>query len=383
MTALKSALALARAVVAAAIVLASASAAFAQANPDLVLDSGVTEIALPADGVLRYGNVTLHSGADLRFTRNAANTPVYILADGPVLIEQDAVIRVDGTPPNGANVGIGGPGGFAGGNAGFGTTPGYGEGPGGGRGGSPQWCCGTADRAGNGAFGCDGDGLPRSGTPYGNPVLLGLIGGSGGGGNDNGEAGGGGGGAILISSQVSITHRGIISAVGGNAGYSGDGSGGAVRLRAPLVAGNGSITVNGPSSNHGRIRIDAVDRSGIAFGYTPACAVTSGSIMTEMQPAAGTLRLTEVGGVAISSEETGQVLVNLTGASPKTVKVRVHGFGGLVPIEIALTPDQGERVTQVVNADMDTADGDGNVVVTATFPDFPTNVGTRVDAWTR
>ena len=30
-----------------------------------------------------------------------------------------------------------------------------------------------------------------------------------------------------------------------------------------------------------------------------------------------------------------------------------------------------------------TTEASGSIVVTATFPDFPTNVATRVDAWTR
>lgn len=371
----------ARTLAVAALLLAGAGAAVAQAPPDRVLESGVTEIELPADGILRYGSLTLQPGADLRFIRNAANTPVQILATGPILIDNDAIIRVDATAPSGANPGIGGPGGFDGGNAGA-FPAGNGLGPGGGQGGCPTYRCDYPDKVGHGAFGCDGDGSVSSGVPYGNPVLLSLIGGSGGGGNDDGYGGGGGGGAILLSSDVRITMRGTISATGTCGNYLGCGSGGAIRLRAPIVAGTGALNVGGSAGNHGRIRIDALDRSGVLFGYNPPCAMTSGSIMA-VSAINGTLRITEVGGQPISPDASGQVFVNLSASAPRTVKVRVNGFGGVVPVEVALTPDLGDRITQVVEADMGTADGDGNVVVTATFANFPANMGTRVDAWTR
>ena len=362
--------------------LAHAPEAVAQDPPqDLDVPTGIMEITLPPDGVLRYANVIIRTGADVRFVRNLANTPVYILATGTITTEADSVIRVDGTSANGMTPGSGGPGGFGGGNAGA-HPAGEGHGPGGGQGGCLYYACEPLDKAGHGAFGCDDDTSQASGLPYGNPVLLSLIGGSGGGGTDSGQAGSGGGGAILLSSAVRITHLGLITATGACYGYSGCGSGGAIRLLAPIVSGTGGLHAYGGYYNHGRIRVDALDRSGVAFGYNPPCAATVGSIMVEMVTN-GTLRITEVGGQAISPDAAGQVFVSFDAADPKTVSVRVNGFGGIVPIEIALTPDLGVAVKQVVNADMDTANIDGNVTVTATFPNFPANQGTRVDAWTR
>ena len=349
--------------------------------PDLDLPSGQHAITLPPDGILRYGTVGIHTGAEVTFVRNLANTPVQILAEGAIVIESGAALRLDGQSANGATGGAAGPGGFAGGNAGpFPSADG--DGPGSGQGGCPHYVnCGPNDYAGNGAFGCDQDGAISSGTPYGNPVLLSLIGGSGGGGTPD-FGGAGGGGAILLSSAVSIHHNGTISAAGGDQSSGGRGSGGAIRLRAPLVAGTGTLDAHGFAGNHGRIRIDGMDRSGVAFTFNPACAMTSGSIMVETATT-GSLRITAVGGKPIAENAEGPVFVSLDGADPKTVSVRANGFGGILPIEVALTPDNGPRQAQVVNADMDTADQDGNVVVTATFPSFPTNQAVRVDAWTR
>jgi hypothetical protein len=356
---------------------AMAPAALAQDPQPLEITSDTT-LALPDDGILHYSSFTVRSGADVTFTPNARNTPVQILVTGPILIEGGAYIMLNGTNGSSNAPGVPGPGGFAGANMGSTSD---GEGPGGGKGGCPHWTCGEPEQAGHGAFGCDADGRTRSGTPYGNPVLLSLIGGSGGGGSWE-TGGGGGGGAILLSSDERITLNGQIQALAGCGPSAGCGSGGAVRLRAPIVEGNGHVAIYGPTNNHGRARVDTLNRVNSAITFNPACSATWGSIMATSMPT-GTLRIVEVGGQAIADTETGPVFVALNAASPKTVKVRANGFGGIVPVQVVLTPDGTHRLVQVVNADMETADQDGNVVVTATFDDFPVNQGVRVDAWTR
>src|SRR6266849_4340061 len=39
-----------------------------------------TTLDLPPDGILHYTTITISAGATLRFNRNPANTPVYLLA---------------------------------------------------------------------------------------------------------------------------------------------------------------------------------------------------------------------------------------------------------------------------------------------------------------
>jgi hypothetical protein len=47
----------------------------------------VCEIQLPPDGVLNFTTVNVASGDIVVLTRNLRNTPVYLLAQGPVTIE--------------------------------------------------------------------------------------------------------------------------------------------------------------------------------------------------------------------------------------------------------------------------------------------------------
>src|SRR5439155_16992616 len=99
-----------------------------------------TTVPLPASGVFNFTTVTIPAGVTVRFTKNAANTPVTILAQGDVTIA--GTIDVSGSPggPGVANAtnlantaGAGGPGRFDGGLGATGiasTTGGAGLGPG-------------------------------------------------------------------------------------------------------------------------------------------------------------------------------------------------------------------------------------------------------------
>src|SRR2546428_7259814 len=103
-------------------------------------------LTLPATGVFNFTTVNIPGGVILRFTRNAANTPVTILAQGDVIIA--GTMDVSGSAGGagsltgtllGPNGGAGGPGGFDGGtgaNRVIPTTGGAGLGPGGGSGGA-------------------------------------------------------------------------------------------------------------------------------------------------------------------------------------------------------------------------------------------------------
>src|SRR5262249_8540292 len=90
---------------------------------------------VPPDGVFHYTTITI-SGGVLSFNRNAANTPVYLLARGDVMINGWISVSGSSAMHSAQFYGVGGPGGFDGGMAGTGgtapTAGGDGKGPGGG-----------------------------------------------------------------------------------------------------------------------------------------------------------------------------------------------------------------------------------------------------------
>jgi len=140
--------------------------------------TATTTLTLPPSGVFNFTTVNIPSSVTVRFTKNAANTPVTILASGDVTIA--GTIDVSGSPggtgssqtllaPSG---GSGGPGGFSGGSGSNGiasTIGGAGLGPGGGSGNAP----GVAFDGGGG-FGTAGSspcGPPGTGPAYGTATL--------------------------------------------------------------------------------------------------------------------------------------------------------------------------------------------------------------------
>jgi len=262
-----------------------------------------TTVTLPPSGVLNYTTVDIPAGVTVTYTRNAANTPVTILATGNVTIA--GILSVNGTNgTNGSTTGplinpgaLGGPGGFTGGQGGSrdgSLTSSSGQGPGG--------------------------GTPGAGAPgiYGAPVnflsLLPLFGGSGGAGGffitgSSGASGAGGGGALVIASSSQIIVTGTIRANGGDAGLlnasfnSGAGSGGAIRLVAPQISGAGSLQVNGgngaPLGGRGNIRLEAFT---LAFtGTTSPVFALSTSLTPGPVTAASTPALINLPTLTISS----------------------------------------------------------------------------------
>jgi len=344
--------------------------------------SGTTTLTTPADGVFHATTINVASGATLKFTRNAANTPIYLLATGAVTIS--GTINVDGAHA-GALAGAGGPGGFDGGNSGTGgVPPGAGQGPGAGK--------GSTGQPGDGAYGSlpAGHNPAVDGSIYGSPLQVPLVGGSGGGGNDLG-GGGGGGGAVLLCSSSNINLSGQILARGGNSSrgcnsssqnFSGHGSGGAMRLLSPVVAGAGALNVTGCTSGgtatgYGRIRIDAIDGSQIAFSYSGP--VSRGSFMQVAASPTPRLDIVEVAGNAIPLG-SGPVDFTLPPGAPSSQDVVVQGtdFTGVVPIRVVLTPTTGDMV--VYDADLDM--GLGNPAQVTVTVDVPENNPVRIHAWT-
>ncbi|MGH7673052.1 MAG: hypothetical protein ACREMC_09130, partial [Gemmatimonadales bacterium] len=285
-------------------------------------------ITVRPGGVYNYTTVSIPAGVTVRYFRNTDNAPVVILATGNVTIDGAIVVSgfdgVNATPDAPALGGAGGPGGFTGGVSGHQTAtasfaPAAGQGPGGGAPGVSQ---GAAGQSGSYAAPTSFVGL----TP--------LFGGSGGGGGFTPGAGttvasgSGGGGAILIASSTRITVNGAIRANGGNhvptfvcSAFGGPGSGGAIRLVAPEIAGGGGNSVlnalggtANPSCLHtqggpGRIRLEASSLSAFTglTNPTPSIANAPGPVSPGGNPALAnvpTLAIASVGGTAVPTTPT-------------------------------------------------------------------------------
>lgn len=363
--------------------------------------TGDKVVALPPDGILNCTTITVTPGHSLSFTKNANNTPVYLLATGDVTLS--GYVYVQGSGPTGRRGGDGGPGGFAGGQGG--PSPSNGLGPGGGKGGwvgvgtTNSLPTGSSYR-GSGGFGTSGIPTATAGPVYGNSLLIPLVGGSGGGGAFGGASdvgaqvgGGGGGGALLVASNTKITmgwdgYNGVL-AQGGYSPYQyGFGSGGGVRFVAPTITGTGAIRVVGGGQNqqgtggYGRVRLDAltnslnlVDADGSA-GYT-----TFGANMTVFLSNLPQIKIISAAGQTIATDRVDPVFVLLPAGTSATqaVIVQVSNFKAVVPLRAVITPESGDRLTfdfQVDNTVGGNSNGSVNVQI-------PAGVSTRIDVWTR
>jgi hypothetical protein len=350
--------------------------------------SSNTTVALPPDGVLNYTSVTIPAGVTVTFQPNAANTPVTLLATGDVTI--GGTVSVDGGP--GANNtsstvraagGLGGPGGFKGGDGGLISGPGAGpgQGPGGG-----------APNGGGGTYGA-----PASFTS-----LLPLFGGSGGAGTGhhgccgNGGGGGGGGGAIVIASSTKISVSGTVSANGGACGgpnAAGGGSGGAVRLVAPEIAGAGSVRAVGANcgggEGFGRIRLEAfaVNFSGSVNPPMNSGTTTSaapGPVVAASSPALvalPTIAVSSVGGISAPATPGGSysvadVSLPAGTANPVPVVVTATNTPVGATVTVALHPSTAARTTYTVGLSGSFSSSTGTASVT-----FPAGAVTVVQAW--
>jgi len=244
-----------------------------QVPPGTVVDGNTVTVPLPSNGIFNFTTVNIASNITVKFTKNAINTPIYILATGDVTVA--GTINISGADGLSGSQGAGGTGGYDGGfGGGANIAGGNGLGPAGG-GGGPLTC--EYYIGGGGGFGQAGGQTSGTcgagGSVYGNARLQPLIGGSGGGGGGGytgiAGGGGGGGGAILIASSGNITLTGSILSNGGSGynpcgGYTGGGgSGGAIKLLTNTIYGNGTLTAKGgmlqcaQRGGYGRIRLEA------------------------------------------------------------------------------------------------------------------------------
>lgn len=317
--------------------------------------------------IFNYTVVNVAAGATLSFINHPSKAPVVWLVGGDVTIDGNVVL--DGQnwrePPELAE---GGPGGFRGGMATFGSggpRASAGFGPGGG-----FQVNNNAGRAG--AFGTDLAGSPA----YGNPSLIPLVGGSGGAGDpgftSSRRGGGGGGGALLIASAQTITINGAVRADGGNGSLdttgtdlnSGGGSGGGLRFISEVFAGSGIISANGgggwSTGGPGRVRVERVtntNTSNILPGPSVVPLNEGANALIWPPSTAPTVRVVSVGGVAspadprasFGAEGADMALSETTSAE---IILETTNVEQASTVEVRLTPRSGANAV-VINAAVD------------------------------
>ncbi len=324
------------------------------------------------DGVYHFTTVTIGSGVNLTM-RSYTKGPIIWLATGDV--EIDGSIRIDGEGGHHGNSNDRtrtkpGAGGFPGG-AGFRPEmpAESGGGPGGGQiGTEPQSAGGGAGHASAGNDGAS----PPAGVPgvpgvggmsYGNRHLLPLIGGSGGAGSheidpDDGCGGGAGGGALLIASSGTIMVEGTIDADGGRPGFSGclyyggSGSGGAIRLMATAVTGNGDLYARGETfgtggaAADGRIRIEAFSPSFLGTSE-PAFEPPSPPGPLFLPVSATPIRVATVNGVSVPENPRAQFNpadVVIDASAPVTLEIEGRDVPVGTTVTVFMLTDYGEVV---------------------------------------
>jgi hypothetical protein len=295
-------------------------------------------------GIYQYTSVNIPSGIIVSFIPNANNSPVTWLVQSNCIC--NGMIDLTGEYNGGGR-----PGGYQGGSGG--SAPTSGQGPGGGINSSNSYA-GNASYANLGSINI---GSTPPGQTYGNIFLIPLVGGSGGGGS-GGSSGGYGGGAILIAASGFITISGQVYANGGNpscAGCGGGaGSGGAIRLVAISISGNGDIRTDGGASvnghaGQGRVRFDAYQNSFSGYisgvftaGFQPITIPTAGQ--------GAQLTVTSVGGVAVSSSPTGQIVtpdavLSAQQSNPIPVVVSCANLPLNTQITVSVKPANGSAVS--------------------------------------
>ena len=357
---------------------------------------------MPPDGIINATTFNVAEGAVLTFVKNEFNTPVFILAEGDVTIA--GTIDVSGFPGNNTVGGQSGPGGFNGGTpGGSGVSPSDGQGPGGGKAGTLT--LNQTGSVGSGFYSSraseNSQTNPQKGITYGSALLIPMIGGSGAGGTigSPGWGGSGGGGAILIASntKIEIASTGNILANGGWSPWASDsrillhGSGGAVRLVAPQVLGTGTVRAQprntsptaynaGTKAGYGRIRVDAIDRSGIGITFVPSSRASVGSNMVVFPTPTPRLDITEVADdiVPLDTASGVSVLLPFNAPSERTVTVRAQDFNKVVNFVVVLQPVNGSRILVPASVDNST-NNPASVAVDVTLP---LNTQTEIFVWT-
>jgi hypothetical protein len=285
----------------------------------------VINMADHPNGIYQYTSVNIPTNVTVTFVPNANNTPVVWLVQHGCLINGTVSVMGQDVGWNNVQGGLGGPGGYKGGDGPNGSSPAkQGQGPGGGS-------------------------VNQSGTyNYGNAFLIPLLGGSGAGGSSQyGWGGGGGGGAILIAASDSISINGYVTADGGCGNGSTCGSGGAIRLVASQIVGTGQMT--SARAYQGRVRFDTYDNEFSGYvggqftqGFQPIIIPTAGQLPQ--------LTITSIAGVAVSPSPTGvlstpDAVLSAQQNNPIPVIVHCSNIPLNTQITVSVKPANGSAVS--------------------------------------
>jgi hypothetical protein len=358
-----------------------------------------TVLQLPPNGMFNFTTVNIPSGVTITFKKNAANTPVYILATGDVTIAGTIDVSGGSTTSSTDNQpGIGGPGGFDGGYGDIiGISDGAGGkglGPGGGSGAPIGGYSGGG--GGFGTAGQTGNGNALGGSTYGNARLLPLIGGSGGGGIGGvglGYGGGGGGGAILIASSGNIKISGTIYAYGGSGRsynfftWAGGGSGGAIKLMANTISGSGYLYASGSSGcsgcnsagGFGRIRIEVFTNNYASATSPPYSYGLPGSVFVANTPS---LSITSIGGSTIPANPTASYSSpDITLPNTTTNPITATLAAANIPVGTVVTLSVMPQFGTATKVDVTLGGTDASSTATASI-NLPTDSATIIMAYT-
>jgi len=309
----------------------------------------VVDMSGRANGLWNYTGIVIPANASITFVPNAANTPVYWLAQDEVLLA--GTISVAGKGGSGRTPGKGGPGGYEGGFGGraFNVSGSYrgfaGAGPGGGLPGATISEAGGAAGhrvAGSGVLG---------GAAYGSDFLQPLLGGSGGGGAasaaaSDGAGAGGGGGAIRISTSGPMYFaNNTINISGGVNSNSGAASSGAVHLLGTKALGRLVVSDN---NGNGRVRVEAFDRQ-MTFSGTLASYIESAPPPTLPQPAAYTITILSVDSTPVANPPSGNVTtpdVTFSDLNQVVVQMDTDGVPQGTVLSVVISSETGTTTVQ-------------------------------------
>jgi len=303
------------------------------------ISNNVVTVTNSADGVFHFTSIYIETNWVVTFTKNALNTPVYLLATNDVTIKGTIDLRGGDQPATATMGGLGAAGGFDGGST-FDALPGgNGFGPGGGT---------SGGSGGFGAPGTDSGGGPA----YGTLDILPMIGGSGGAGRGCcANPGCGGGGALLIGSSTLIDISGTITVNGGNILYSsgaGAGSGGGIRLIAPILQGEGAISASGGSGDSGsaigRIRLEACNNKRVSLSAPPATFGPPGLVFLTTNP---TIRVTSIAGTNTPAIPAGSLTVPdvyLPTNNPAVISVSASNVNPGTTFKVIIVPAYGTNM---------------------------------------
>ena len=310
------------------------------------VSNNVVTVTNSANGVFNFTSVYIETNWTVKFTKNTVNTPVFILATTNVTIK--GTIDVAGAGGAGSPLldgGLGGPGGFGGGTRGAVTGNGLGPGAG----------LRHSDYGGNAGFAVPATGFGAGGA-YGTLDVVPFIGGSGGGAKSD-RSGAGGGGALLIASSTTIDVQGTIDASGGSNSNplcgGGAGSGGAIRLIANTLQGEGAIKAPGgggpcgsASVSYGRIRLEACSNHRVSVSDPPFTFGPPGVVFLSTNP---TINVTAIAGESVTWPPAGSltdpdVYLPTTFTNPATISVTASNVPVDTVFKVIVTPAYGTNI---------------------------------------